>query len=594
MNEAADIQSAAGALSIAYYRRGADILTIGSRNTRLNIVRSGAVELRDEDGGMRTRIAEGDCFGFPSLMNAAPVRNHAVAIEDSLLYHLPGDAFAGLRRADPGFDRFFVRALSDRLLLENETRPVGRVAATPVRQLVGRKPVTVDESTTIRETAEKMVAQRVSAMLITSAESISGIVTDRDIRSRVVARGLPADRAIADIMTPSPVTLDGDAQASEAALLMMQRNIHHLPVTADGKPIGMVSRGDVMRLETEHPMYLAGDIARQQDVPSIAERCRRLPELIAGQIESGADGEQLGRFITMIADTVTRQLLHIAESRLGAPPCTYAWVALGSEGRREQSAKSDQDNALILADSVTGEDDEYFAALAGIVNDGLNACGYVYCPGDVMASNPKWRQPLGRWQQIFHRWITVPEEKALMHANIFFDLRCIGGNRALVETLKDEIRNQARGNELFLALMARNATTYRPPLGFFRQFVLERSGEHRNTLDLKSTGIMPIVEIARIRSLAAGEMPTGTRKRLLAAAGAGELNREDARNLTDALDYVEKLRFEHQSRQMTAGTPPDNHLPPGDLSLLARQNLKSAFSQIRVSQSAMLNRFHVA
>lgn len=594
------LNSAAGAISIAYYRRGADIMTIGSRNTWLNIVRSGAVELRDEDGGMRTRIAEGDCFGFPSLMNAAPVRNHAVAIEDSLLYHLTEDAFAGLRRADSGFDRYFVRALSDRLLLETETRPIGRVATTPVRQLVGRAPVTVDESTTIRETAAKMVEQRVSAMLITSVDGISGIVTDRDIRSRVVARGLPTDRAITDIMTPTPVTLDGDAHASEAALLMMQQNIHHLPVTADGKPVGMVSRSDVMRLETEHPLYLVGDIARQQDIPGIAERCRRLPGLIAGQIESGADGEQLGKFITVITDTVTRQLLRIAETELGTPPCAYAWVAMGSQGRREQSANSDQDNALIIdigdrdADDTGREVDEYFATLAKIVCDGLDACGYVYCPGEVMASNPKWRQPLLQWKRYFHRWITVPEEKALMHASIFFDLRCVGGRQSLVEALKADIREQARGNELFLALMAKNATANQPPLGFFRQFVLERSGAHENTLDLKKHGIMPIVEIARIRSLAAGAMRTGTRGRLRDAADSREIAESDAANLVDALDFIEGLRLEHQSRQMLEGGEPDNHLAPAELSPLARQNLKAAFSQIRVSQSALLNRFHIA
>jgi CBS domain-containing protein len=211
-----------------------------------------------------------------------------------------------------------------------------------------------------------------------------------------------------------------------------------------------------------------------------------------------------------------------------------------------------------------------------------------------MASNPKWRQPLKVWKDYFHQWITVPSEKALMHANIFFDLRCVYGNAVLVDELKTSIREDAKRNELFLALMAKNAMFFQPPLGFFRQFVLEKSGEHKNTLDLKLHGIMPIVEIARIRALAAGEVRITTRNRLRAAAKAGELTETDAANLIDALELIEKLRMEHQNRQLNAGKKPDNHLSPAEISPLVRQNLKSAFSQVSVSQAALLNRFYLA
>ena len=439
-----------------------------------------------------------------------------------------------------------------------------------------------------------MVSERVSAMLVTDGEGVLGIVTDRDIRSRVVAAGLPWDHPVTEIMTKHPISLDGDAHAYEAAMMMMQSNIHHLPVTSDGRLVGMVSRSDFMRLETEHPLYLVSDIGKQVTAAGVVESCRRVPGLIIGQMESDANGEQLGKFITMITDTVTRQLLRIAEAELGPPPCDYAWAALGSQGRSEQSAKSDQDNALVLSNEATEADDDYFAAMANVVNDGLDACGYVYCPGEVMASNPKWRQPLDRWKAYFRDWMTVPEQKALMHANIFFDLRCVAGKSALVEELKESIRNDAKKNEIFLALMAKNAMNFQPPLGFFRQFVLERSGDHKNKLDLKLHGIMPIVEIARIRSLAAGELRICTRNRLLAAAKAKEITATDAANLIDALDFIEKLRIEHQSRQMQAGKKPDNHLSPKELSPLVRQNLKAAFAQVRVSQAALLNRFHLA
>ncbi|MGB5336859.1 MAG: DUF294 nucleotidyltransferase-like domain-containing protein, partial [Woeseiaceae bacterium] len=467
-------------------------------------------------------------------------------------------------------------------------------ASASVGSLVGRAPVSIGSTASVRQAAAKMVAERVSAMLITDQSGICGIVTDRDIRSRVVAEGHDGELAVTEIMTASPITLDSEASAHEAALVMMQNHIHHLPVTANDELVGMISRSDFMRLETEHPLYLVSDIGKQTTIEGIVDVCARLPGLIVGQIDSEANGEQLGRFITTITDTITRQLLRIAEAELGQPPCEYAWVAMGSQGRSEQSAKSDQDNALLLANEATDADDSYFAAMAKVVNDGLDACGYVYCPGDVMASNPKWRKPLRQWQKYFHQWITVPEQKALMHANIFFDLRCVSGACRLVDELKQSIRESAKNNELFLALMAKNAMSFQPPLGFFRQFVLEKSGEHENTLDLKMQGIMPIVEIARIRSLAAGELRITTRNRLKAAAEAGEINSADAASLADALDFIEQLRIDHQSQQLRAGERPDNHLSPDSLSPLARQNLKSAFAQIRTSQAALLNRFHLA
>ena len=588
------LTAAARAIQIGYYKAGSQVLTIGATNTQLHIVRSGALELRNAEGDLVMRGAEGDVFGFPSLMNAAPLRNQSTALEDSLIYHLDGKVFAELRRRNDRFDTYFIRLLSDRLLSRPAPTKLHGAEGRAVSQLITRPPVTIGATASIQDAARKMVNERVSAILVMNEDEFCGIATDRDLRQRVVAPGLSIDTPIRDIMSKDPISIDAGDLAYEAALTMMRNKIHHLPVTEDGKLIGMVSRSDFMRIETEHPLYLVNDIAKQTTVDGIVHACKRLPALIASQISADADGEQLGKFITTITDTVTQQLCRIAESELGSPPCTYAWVALGSQGRHEQSARSDQDNALVLDDSATEADDEYFKALARIVNDGLDACGYVYCPGDVMASNPQWRQPLSTWKKYFNKWITVPEEKALMHANIFFDLRSVYGSAGLVDDLKESIRGDAKRNELFLALMAKNAMNFQPPLGFFRQFVLEKSGDHKNTLDIKKHGIMPIVEIARIRSLAAGEMRITTRNRLRAAAKAGEINESDAASLIDALDFIEKLRIEHQNRQLHAGRRPDNHLSPDELSSLVRQNLKSAFSQVSTSQAALLNRFHLA
>ncbi len=267
--DAREINTAARAINIAYYRNGADILSIGDTNKHLHIVRSGAVELRDEDDDLVLRLAEGDSFGFPSLMNAAPIRNQSRAIEDTLVYHLDGATFQALRRSNTGLDTFYIRALSDRLL-QKASAPTFRGATdASVDSLIGREPVTIESTATIAETAQAMVAERVSAMLIVDDGEMKGIVTDRDIRSRVVAVDRSADEPVSSIMTSSPITLDGQAQAYSAAVVMMQNNIHHLPITDDGKLIGLVSRSDFMRLETEHPLYLVSDIAKQTSAEGI-------------------------------------------------------------------------------------------------------------------------------------------------------------------------------------------------------------------------------------------------------------------------------------------------------------------------------------
>lgn len=591
--DSATLSRAARGIEVEYFRKGTTLLTIGTSNDALHLVRSGAVQLTDADGELVARLSEGESFGLASLMNDAPARFASSALEDSLIYRLNAQTFRQLRQACAAFDTHAVRVLTNRLVTRAPAPGSVSAAGHNVRDLMTRAPVTVAPDVTVREAARLMSRERVSALMVVEAQKLSGIVTDRDLRNRVIAAGTSSDVPVRDIMTSDPVRVAPEDHAYDGALAMMQHHIHHLPVARDGVPLGLVSRSDFMRAETEHPLYLVKDLARAQRPDDVVAACRRLPELIASLIDSNASGAQLGRFITAITDAATRQFLKLGEAELGAPPLPYAWVALGSQARQEQSAHSDQDNAMIIdADEAqTARHDDYFKALARRVNDGLNACGYVYCPGGIMGQTDKWRTGIGQWRHYFHQWIHVPEEKALMHANIFFDLRCVAGKRALVDDLKNYIAEQSRHQQIFLALMSRNALGYPPPLGFFKQFVLERSGEHRNTLNLKLNGIMPIVEIARIRSLACGQMRVGTRNRLRACAEAGEMTREDARSLIDALDLLDSVRLHHQSAQLAAGDAPDNHLAPDALSPLARQNLKAAFSQIRTSQAALAHRF---
>jgi CBS domain-containing protein len=263
----------------------------------------------------------------------------------------------------------------------------------------------------------------------------------------------------------------------------------------------------------------------------------------------------------------------------------------GSQARREQSSHSDQDNALLISDAMSGDDDQYFRALAERVNDGLNACGYIYCPGEVMAKTDRWRQPQAVWKRYFEQWIERPEPKALMFASVFFDLRALHDPSGLFPRLHDHVLELSRNNRIFIAYMAANALKHRPPLGFFRSFVLIRSGDHNHTFDIKHRGSVPIVDLARVYALSSGLPEINTVERLEAAAEHKSLSRNGSANLIDAYELISTLRMRHQTEQIRHGAKADNFLAPEQLSPLERGHLKDAFRLIDTMQESLGQRY---
>jgi CBS domain-containing protein len=309
-------------------------------------------------------------------------------------------------------------------------------------------------------------------------------------------------------------------------------------------------------------------------------------------VESNATAHSIGHVISSVGEAITCRLLQLAEQQLGPPPVPYAWLAAGSLARGEQTALSDQDNCLLLSDDYnSAQHGEYFIALSRFVSDGLNDCGYVYCPGDVMATNPEWRQPLAQWKRYFDRWIEQPEPKALMLSSVFFDLRLIHGEQNLLDALRQHILQKSKANRIFLAYMTGNAITHRPPLGLLRNFVLVKGGENHRTLDLKHSGVVPIIDLARIYCLAAGLAEVNTWDRLDAAAGQGELSAQGAADLRDALEFISAVRLRHQARRIKQEQAPNNFVPPNKLSHFERNNLKDAFALVRTMQSVLAQRF---
>jgi CBS domain-containing protein len=588
----AQLTLASTRVQIAYYRAGdtTDILDYSS--PRLYVVRSGAFEVRDNEGQLLDRVEPGGYFGYPSLLTGDAITNRLVVIEDGLLYQLDESTFQQLRSASRPFDRFFNQAHAKRLHHAVRFREQNYQLTQRVTDLCSGRAVTAQPDETVADVAKLMTEERVSSVMIVDGNhQLCGLVTDRDLRARVLAEGRGTDTLLSDVMTEDAISVSPESLVFESMLMMTEHNIHHLPVTDDGRPVAMLTATDLVKSQKSDPVFLIGEIGRQETVDGLQTISRDIPELLRSLIRAEASADQIGRLLTTVTDALTRQLIKQGIEQLGAPPVPFSWLAFGSQGRQDQTAISDQDNGLLVSDAMTSDDDRYFKALATYVNDGLDVCGYCYCPGGVMATTDTWRQPLVSWKKQFLRWINQPSSKALMHASIFFDMRCIHGDQTLFNDLQKTVCEAASGNEIFLANLTANALKLTPPMGFFKNFVVGRSGEHKNTFDMKLRGIMPLNDIARIYALSIGTEQVHTLDRLKEAASHKLLTLKDSRNLIDAHEFISRLRLEHQGERLKEGQVPDNHLDPLTLSSLSRHQLKDAFAVVADAQSALRVKF---
>jgi len=573
-------QRAATQLRIVYARAGERL----GDDAALSLVRAGAVELRCADGELRDRCAAGDSFG--SALGDAP-DTRVQLIEDTLLYRFDADVVTRLQQHSSVFAAFCQWHAGKIMRAASTLAAQSATANRAVHSLMSRDLLVCSRQTSVTEAARLMSARHVSALPVCSDGRLLGIVTDRDLRTRVLAQGLPGDTPVERIMTPDPLVIDADAPAFEAMLLMSEHGVHHLPVVLQGNLAGILSSSDLLRAESSHPLRISRLIERATQPAALAELPQHIRELLLQSWRSGLRAAEAGRVLGVVADGATRQLLRLAERELGPPPMPYAWLALGSQGRQEQALGGDQDNALLLAETPEKSAVDYFLALASRVCDGLASAGYPRCHGDVMACNPRWCQPLPEWKRIFARWIDTPTPDALMHASVFFDMRCVAGDAALAAELQRFFLQRASDNSIFLACLCQNALSHRPPLGFFRGFVLERSGEHLDTIDLKRRGLAPLVDIARLRALAAGVAGTGTLDRLEALLAQGAMTASDGAALGDAYRHIADVRLAHQVRQIERGEQPHSHLAPAELSALGQAQLKQAFQTVRAAQAAL-------
>ncbi|MCW8916994.1 MAG: DUF294 nucleotidyltransferase-like domain-containing protein [Magnetovibrio sp.] len=582
----------------SYSRRDQVILEVGQPCEHLYIVRTGSVETRSpDDDQILARLSTGECFGVHAMLNPdKKVVNRATALEDSLFYMLPAELFENLRRTYKQFAYFFAPLGADRLrdahahgAGADSTDQIGLISSK-AEDLVKRAPVVVESGASVRSAAQVMREANISSVIVCDNKRLAGILTERDLRNRVVADALPVDTPVDEIMTPNPITLDAQALAIDALMMMTQNNIRHLPITReDGQVVGVITNSSLVQQQSTSAVYMVGDIHKRDTFEGIAQVVQRIPQLLSTLVEGGASAHTVGHVISSIADAATTRLLKLGEDKFGPPPVPYLFCVSGSQARHEQTSVGDQDNCMVIDDAYDEvQHGEYFKQLANYVNDGLNACHYIYCPGDIMARTDEWRQPVSKWKEYFTKWIELPEPKALMLSSIFFDLRGVWGDMNLLEPLQEIITEKAPKNRLFIGHMVGNALTHTPPLGFFKNFVLIHDGEHNDTFDMKHSGVVPIVDIARIVALEGGIIAANTFDRLKAGEGK-VLSSSGRRDLLDAYEFIATTRLQHQVKQILRGEAPDNFMKPEELSHFERNHLRDAFSVIKTIQGALAN-----
>jgi CBS domain-containing protein len=585
-----ELQRVAAAAEVEVHPAGTTVFSQGAEPVgHLRIVRSGAVELV-LDGRILDLQGVGELFGQASMLSGLPTGFTARAAQDTVCYRIPADVARGLL-GRPEALQFVTRTLLDRgrLARSGESGPDAAAAPAhqPVAALARRALIVCAPQTSIREAAQQMTETGATCVVVDLGGSL-GILTDRDLRTRVVGGGLPYDAPVSEAMTAPAYTVAADRLGSEVWLDMLDRGVRHFPVVAaTGEVLGVVEDADLVAAETRTSFHLRAAIARASTTSELAGAARDLRPTIVALHRARTAPLHLAGIQSVVVDALVRRLIELTVDEVGEAPTPFAWLALGSLARREALPGSDVDSAV----AWRGEDRdpaiaEYAQALGRRVDEGLVACGLRVDPKGTTAANPLLVRSLQSWRRAAQSWLEDPtQEQALILVSVVVDSRPVWGIHtgvSLAEAFRD-----ARRHPALLRQLARFSLSFRPPTGFLRGLVVEASGEHRGRLDLKHGGLVPIVDLARWAGMAAGVTSASTPERLHAAAAAGTLSAADAATLGDAFELVMGLRVQHHVEQIEAGLEPDDHIDPAALSPLTRRYLKEAFRAVASVQKGI-------
>jgi CBS domain-containing protein len=462
----------------------------------------------------------------------------------------------------------------------------------PIENIINRDLVYCDQEMPIQAAAAVMSEHNASSIFISDANGeFVGVVTDNDLRKKVTATGYDILKPVHNIMSSPLVTLSSNALIFETMMLMMQKNIKHLAVRdSTNNVVGVVTNRDLLKAQGQSPFFIIREIAQARFINQIVEVHRHIPRLLQSLINTGAKARNITRFLTTVSEAVLQKIIAFALEEMGPPPAGFAFMVLGSEGRKEQTLRTDQDNAIVFEDlpAKTGKTAmNYFLGFAEKVCGWLDEAGYSFCKGGVMAKNPQWCQPLQTWKRYFTEWIHTAAPEALLQSSIFFDFRAGFGDTGLVSQLRSHLFDSLVGCPGFFRHLAENALFFTPPIGFFRNFLVESKGEHRDSFDIKAA-MQPVVDYARIYALSNRIEETNTMGRLEELLRQKKISAQQYNELDTVYSYLMQQRFVRQVRAVVEEkAEPDNYVNPKKLSRIEQTTLKEIFKRIEKFQAKL-------
>jgi CBS domain-containing protein len=571
-----ELEHALAALEVVYVPARTRILHRGGTpSDHLHVVRKGTA-LLSRDGIPVLSVEPGEWFGLPSVLEDRTPEFDVDAVDDLLIYRLPGDVVRDLA-ATPAFAEQVTRGLASRLRAASNGGSVTAMPMVPVSALSSRALVSLPAEANVGQIARAMRSEGVSSVVLQTDPP--AIVTTRDLRDRVLAEGHGPDTPGVSVASRPILAVDAATSVTEARVTMLERSLHHLGVERDGELTGMVTTGDLLRNDASSPLHVQRELATATR-ETLVNVPGRVHATVAGLLSGGLSPLEATRTVSLLTDVVMQRAMTLATEQLGPAPVDFAWLTLGSDARREQTLLTDQDHALVH-EPVDEDGAAWFHAFATDVVEQLESAGLPRCPGEVMATH--WFGTVETWQERFERWFTTPDVQALLETGIFLDRRVVAGTLD-VGALDAVVRRRSHDGVL-LARMAAAAGTFRPPLG-----LLHRVRSDEGTVDLKDGGVNPIVALARVLAIEVGSTARSTVGRLEVAAEHGRLGRDGAEELIEAFGFLQGLRLDRQLTDWREGRELSNRVALDELTPTRRRHLKEAFVAVARVQQATIQR----
>ncbi|MGF0337805.1 putative nucleotidyltransferase substrate binding domain-containing protein [Ectopseudomonas toyotomiensis] len=549
-------------------------------------------------------ITAGECFPLAALIGERATRTEHLAAEDTFCLLLSKLAFVKLFAVSNPLRDFALRGVSsllDQVNQQVQLRAVETLGAqysldTRLGELAMRQPIGCAPQTPLRDAVRMMHEQHVGSIVVLDpAGKPLGIFTLRDLR-RVVADGVDLAQPIDNLMTPNPFHLAPDASAFDAAIAMTERHIAHVCLVEHEKLCGVISERDLFSLQRVDLVHLARTIRHAGKVETLAGLRSDIRLLVDRMLAHGASSTQITHIVTLLNDHTVCRVIELTLEDMGDPGIPFTWLCFGSEGRREQTLHTDQDNGILFEAESASEATairERLLPIAREINQRLAQCGFTLCKGNIMAGNPELCLSREEWSRRFAGFVLEATPENLLGSTIYFDLRAIWGPDEGCEQLREELLGRIANNSLFQRMMAENALRHRPPVGRFRDFVVARSGADKDTLDLKVQGLTPFVDGARLLALANGISAVGTLERLRALVAKGVIEALDGAAYEEAYHFIQQTRMQQHQLQARDELPYSNRVDPDHLNHLDRRILRESFRQAQRLQSSLAMRYQL-